>query len=72
MPTASSSQRALMEKWFGDPIDESGPINFLESHGYVLTQTFHWRKPVPCHTVSDDEWECMLFLIEEWDFGGIE
>ena len=71
MPTASNEQRALMEKWFGDAISEYGPMTFLESHGYILLPNWCWRKPVPHHNMSDDEWECLKFLVDEWDFGGI-
>lgn len=59
-----------MEKWFGDPIDEYGPIKFLESRGYELTPRWEWKLPVPNHTISIDEWECIMFLVDEWDFGG--
>jgi hypothetical protein len=60
-----------MERWFGDPVDEGGPIRFLEAHGYTLLENWCWRKPVPSHTVSGEEVECIMFLIHEWDFGGL-
>lgn len=60
-----------MIKWFGD-IDTSGPQKFLESHGYVCNKRYGWEKPVSSHTVSDHEADCIEFLIEEWDYGGIE
>lgn len=69
MPQTSNEMRALMCKWFGDEIDEKGPIKFLQAHGYVLERDWTWTKPTPSHTVSKFEWLCMLFLIEEWDFG---
>lgn len=72
MPSASDEQHKLMEKWFGDPVDERGPIAFLQSHGYVLRRDWHWTKPTPSHTISDDEWECLKFLCDEWDFGGVK
>lgn len=72
MPTASNEQRNLMEKWFGDAISEWGPMAFLESRGYTMTQQWEWKKPTPSHTISNDEWECISFLIHEWDFGGVE
>lgn len=72
MPTASDRQRNLMAKWFGDPIAEAGPIQFLESHGFVLLRNWHWQKPTPSYTVSSYEMECISFLFHEWDFGGLE
>lgn len=60
-----------MEKWFGNPVGEEGPIQFLQSHGYVLRRDWYWDKPTPSHNISEDEWQCIAFLIDEWDFGGI-
>jgi hypothetical protein len=67
MPQASDEQRALMERWFGDPIDDGAPRRFLLSHGYTESKGF-WRKPTPAHTVSHAEGECIDFLCDEWDF----
>lgn len=71
MPQASDRQRALMEKWFGDPISDEGPINFLQSHGYILRRDWHWELPTPSHSCSCYEMECIMFLADEWDFGGV-
>lgn len=68
MPQASNRQRNLMQRWFGS-IDHSGPIRLLESHGYTLTKDHSWVLPVPSHTISRVELECVRFLIDEWDFG---
>lgn len=71
MPQSSDEMRALMHKWFGNEIDEAGPIKFLVSHGYVLCHDYHWELPVPAHRISREEWACIKFLIEEWDFGSV-
>lgn len=71
MPQSSPEMRLLMYKWFGDEVDDTGPMNFLVSRGYELTSRWLWKPPVPSHTVSAEEWKCMVFLIEEWDFGGL-
>jgi hypothetical protein len=68
MPTASDEDRNLMLLWFGDAIDEIGPIRLLKSHGYVLDEHWRWHKPTKSHTVSEIEWHCLSFLINEWDF----
>lgn len=68
MPQASDELRALMKRWFGDPIDEQGPMKLLLSHGFT-EENGMWRLPVPSHTISDIEWYCLKFLHDEWDFG---
>lgn len=68
MPQATDEQRALMERWFGDPIDDGGPYRFLMARGY--TEKAGWLfKPTPSHTVSLEEGACIDFLCDEWDFG---
>lgn len=69
MPQASESQRALMNRWFGSD-DPLGPIILLLSHGYTQKEG-RLYKPTPSHTVSRDEWQCLRFLVDEWDFGFI-
>ena len=64
MPQASDELRSLMEE-----------MKFLEDAGYKLTRDWHWE---PKPGVSDlkgmtrDEFECLLFLVHEWDFGGLK
>lgn len=74
MPSASDELREAMNKRFGDPIDESGPMQFLEDAGYKLTKDWLWEpKPgVAClKDMTRDEFDCLLFLVHEWDFGGL-
>lgn len=69
MPQALDSQRDLMLKWFGDSIDEQGPMRFLLSRGYTFPRGGMIIKPTLSHTVSYEEGECVDFLCDEWDFG---
>jgi hypothetical protein len=69
MPQATDEQRALMKKWFGDSIDDRPPTEFLLSHGYTCDKDGFWIKPVPSHTISETEGECLDFLCDEWDYG---
>lgn len=69
MPQSSDEMRGLMFDWFGEAISETGPINFLESHGYTLRQDWQWEPPTYAHTIRYEEAVCLQFLIEEWDFG---
>lgn len=71
MPTASDDLRDKMMKWFGS-IDLGGPEQFMLSRGYTLTKDWFWIPPVPYHTISKEEFECMIFLQQEWDYGGLQ
>jgi hypothetical protein len=74
MPQASDESRASMKAMFGDAIDDHGPIRFLESRGYSfvgeggVATPYVWHKPNLGHEVTDDEWACLTFLMDEWDF----
>lgn len=75
MPQATDELRAKMNTMFGDPVDDSGPIKFLEDAGYVLNRNWTW-KPKPGIRIFTDmtqeEFDCMKFLVDEWDFGWME
>jgi hypothetical protein len=74
MPQASEELRAIMEQRFGDPIDSAGPIKFLQDAGYTLTRKWFWiPKPgvIDLGQMTRDEFDCLLFLVHEWDFGGL-
>lgn len=74
MPQASDETRAKMERMFGDPISEAGPIQYLKSAGYKLRRDWHWEpKPgvAELRDMTRDEFDCLLFLVHEWDFGGL-
>lgn len=75
MPQASHNLRSIMYNRFGDPVSDEGPIRFLTEAGYVLLPNFLWRpKPgVGClKDMTRDEFDCLLFLVQEWDFGTLE
>lgn len=68
MPSTTDEMRALMKKWFGDPVSDAGPLNFLLSRGWT-DKAGLLEPPVPSHRASPYELKCVLFLIEEWDYG---
>jgi len=65
MPQATAS---LTEEWNGP--DDGTAIEYLEGRGFVLTRDFHWV-PTAGHVISDKDRRAVIFLIQEWDFGGI-
>lgn len=74
MPQATEELRDEMRRLFNDSIDISGPIKYLENAGYILQRNWLW-KPKPDVTsyeqMTQDEYLCMAFLVQEWDFGGL-
>lgn len=74
MPQASDELRARMMERFGE-IDECRPMQFLIDAGYVLTREWTW-KPKPgiriFFDMTPEEFDCMKFLVDEWDFGWLE
>lgn len=72
MPQASDELRAEMDRRFKDPISARGPIKFLIANGWTLHEDWTWSKSgVTLGSMPRDEFDCMLFLIHEWDFGGV-
>tara|TARA_Y100000815_G_scaffold147136_1_gene133103 strand:+ start:270 stop:554 length:285 start_codon:yes stop_codon:yes gene_type:complete len=73
MPQAAADLSDRINARFGS-IDDSGPMKFLTDAGYRLRRDFFWEaKPgvTSNSDMTDDEWECLLFLVQEWDFGGL-
>tara|TARA_Y100000310_G_scaffold327344_1_gene393558 strand:+ start:5510 stop:5707 length:198 start_codon:yes stop_codon:yes gene_type:complete len=63
-----------MNERFGDPVSEIGPCKFLKDAGYEITTGWMWKPKPGVTDLSDmtrDEYECLLFLAHEWDFGGL-
>lgn len=73
MPQASDELRAEMERRFGDPVSDAGPMKFLEARGWTLNRDWTWSKPGVTNygQMPRDEFECMMFLVHEWDMAGI-
>ena len=65
MPQATTE---LTEEWAG-PSDATA-IEYLENRGFVLTRDWCWI-PTAGHVVSDKDRRAAMFLIQEWDYGGI-
>lgn len=68
MPTASDELRNFATTNF-DTIDAVPIVAFLQRQGFVHTKEFCWKRKLP---PTHFEWNCINFLIEEWDFGGYD
>lgn len=74
MPSADADLQQRMFDRFGSHTDEEGPIKFLEDAGYKLTRQYLWEPKTGVTCLKDmtrDEFDCMLFLVHEWDYGGL-
>ena len=70
MPSATPELRA---RWWPDD-DETGTqtaTRFLEERGYRLDRAWMWVTPTPDHVITEDEDSAIVYLITEWDYGGV-
>lgn len=51
---------------------DSQAMEFLKRKEFKLTNAWSWDKPTPDHILTDREEDAILYLMQEWDFGGIE
>lgn len=73
MPQASDELRAEMVRRFGS-VDTVGPEGYLRNAGYSLNKNWSWvPKPgvVDLKGMTSDEFDCLLFLVHEWDYGSL-
>jgi len=66
MPQTSDARRA---RW---PGHDSQAIEYLTRQGYKQTPTWGWKKPSPSHVITSKERDALIYLIEEWDWAGVE
>jgi hypothetical protein len=73
MPQACEQLRERMRHRFGS-IDARGPEKFLQDAGYTLDARWEWSKPdvTNLDDMTEAEYECLLFLVEEWDYGALK
>jgi len=46
-------------------------MQYLVQRGFECTGDFYWMPPTPEHKLTEKENDAVLYLIEEWDFGGV-
>ena len=70
MPTASPE---LRNRWMSeeDAGGDQTAMTFLNDRGYRLRRDWTWLTPTPDHVITEDEDSAILFLMMEWDFGGV-
>lgn len=70
MPQASDEDRAKMARYFGgDGISDAEPTQYLHSRGWVFTRSGMIEKPSADYKPTAQEWDCLYFLCDEWDYG---
>lgn len=66
MPQATDEQRAKMKEYFGDSIDDRGPMTYLLGRGFEEERGM-WTNPKMIE-VTDKDFDCLNFLVDEWDY----
>lgn len=68
MPSATDELRNKMNTYFGDSIDEQGPMKFLRDNGWKLDRNWVYHTPTFSYEANEKEIDCITFLAQEWDF----
>jgi len=61
------SSKELRDEWEAD----DHAVYYLEGRGFNLTRRWTWRAPEG-REPTEIEWRAIQYLIEEWDFGGLD
>ncbi len=70
MPQASDDDRAKMAKYFGgDGIADGPPMQYLYDKGWKFKRSGMIEKPSLDYKPTKQEWDCLYFLCDEWDYG---
>ena len=64
MPSSTPERQARWQ-------DDYTACRFLEQRGFRLLAGWSWVAPAG-HVMTDDEQDAVIYLIEEWDYGGVE
>lgn len=65
MPSTTPERAA---RW---PGLDSQAIDYLNNQGFTLTRSWEWTKPHSTYILTEKEEDAIVYLIQEWDFGGI-
>jgi hypothetical protein len=70
----STSQEILDEAaTFLPEVDDHEACKYLQEHGYTLTREWDWKKDGVDYygAMTREEYICLVYLCEEWDYGGL-
>jgi hypothetical protein len=71
MPQASDELTEEIARICGDASDHA-VVAFLEQRGWTLDREWQWHKSGQTYqTMPQDEYLAVLFMIDEWDYGGV-
>lgn len=76
MPSCTSEIQTQIENLFPDEerfYDDAAEF-YLESHGFILNRDFSFQAPKKYkkwEDLSSDEQTCIIYLDDEWGFGGV-
>lgn len=65
MPQTTPERRARWPGW------DSQAMEYLEGQGFHLNRDWTWTSPSKEHKLEEKEEDAILYLIQEWDFGGL-
>ena len=65
MPQTTEERRARWPGW------DSQAIEYLEGRGFIATRHFTWTNPSAV-TISEKDEDAVIYLVEEFDWGGWE
>lgn len=65
MPQATDELRA---EW---PGGDQQAIDHLEAKGFIPTRDFQWIRPYKDYVTTSRDESAILYLIDEWDYGGL-
>jgi hypothetical protein len=51
--------------------DDSTASLFLENAGYKIIRGWCWERPTPGQEPTEEEKSAIIYLILEWDYGGL-
>jgi hypothetical protein len=73
MPSTSQEMIDWMCNYHGVNIDDRVARAYLEQKGYALTKDWFWLPPigVTLQNMPEEDYKHVLYLIEEWDYGGL-
>lgn len=69
MPNTTPERRARWGATAGEA--EGNATCFLVAQGYKLRKDWSWDPPSPTHQPTEREIDAVVYMVEDWDYGGI-